>query len=134
MIPTQLMTAQQATRTYFLTVPEGTTLDQVTARAFWAHTSRLLQPGFKVEVLAEDMSWWAVLMCMDSGKNEALMTVLDHRELQPAALEADTAYDVKFRGPKKFCIIRKSDATVVEENIPTKEQAAARLAARMAAA
>ncbi len=114
-------------------VPEhGTPFEALLAPGYWAHCSAKLAPGARIEVYAEDDSYFAELIVRDAGRRYAKVAVLRHINLDSVeVLEAETAnggYEVKFQGPHlKWCVIRLSDRSRIVEG-KTKAEASAEMA------
>lgn len=124
MKPTQIFTAENSNVVFYLPVEPGTTIEDVLAPEFWAHVSRRMSPGNRIEIFAQD--FWAMLIVRSAGKVDAVVQVLQHVELgdAKAATATGSLYDVVWRSPtRKWGVIRISDKAVVKEDIQTKEQA-----------
>lgn len=136
MKPTRLQLAEHVTTNYFHTPEFGVSLEEICAPSYWAHVSRTLRPGDKIELLSPSGDWWALLIVRMSGKVEASVTVLQHVALGDAdAIKTpESPYDVMWRGPTaKWGIVRKDDKSVVKDQIDTKEAANQWLANHMKA-
>lgn len=117
-------------RTIFAVVPElGTSLDAMLAPEYWAHVAKNLKPGSRIEVTAEDGSWFAELYVRRASANAALVVVLRHYEFtngkaaQPEAASEHADFTVKFRGGAGWSVVRNSDKAIMFENGKTREQA-----------
>lgn len=117
-------------RTIFATNPEpGTTLEDMLAPEYWSHVAKNFKPGSRIEVTAEDGSWFAELYVRRASANAALVVVLRHYEFtsskaaQPEAASEHTDFTVKFRGGAGWSVIRNSDKAIMFENGKTREQA-----------
>lgn len=93
----------------------------------WAHVARKLEPFSRIEVLAEDGSWWAEYMILKVGPNwvkVALLRDADFREVARDAPEEDEL-DVNFIPARKWRVLRKKDGAVLMEGLATKDEAIA---------
>lgn len=116
----QLLEAEFA-RTVWTVKPEpGVTLEQLLQPESWAHVSKFLKPGSRVEVYPADGEWYAELYVRSSGDTEAKLVVLQHYVFS-AAKPADGDVEVKHRGEtKKWSVVRKSDKAVLVEGLETR--------------
>lgn len=126
--PTRLKEAEHSRNIWLLSVPSDITLDNLLQPDFWAHVGAQLRPCARIEVVPEDMSWFAELIVLDCGRLWAKVAPLRFVELAgkadvPTPSAAD-AYKVEFKGPiKKHVVIRQSDKVIVQEGIAQKEDA-----------
>lgn len=126
MKPTKLFSAEHAVVVYYHAPEFGVSLDDTLKPDYWTHVAKSLRVGHRIEMMAADGSWWAMLLVRAVGRHEAVVQALQHVELgEPVSVEiADSAYEIKWRGPaRKYGIVRKSDGEVIREDIPVKEQA-----------
>lgn len=116
----QLLEAEFA-RTVWTVKPEpGVTLEQLLQPESWAHVSKQLKPGSRVEVYPADGEWYAELYVRSAGDNEAKLVVLQHYAFS-AAKSVDGEVEVKHRGEaKKWSVLRKSDKAVLVEGLETR--------------
>jgi hypothetical protein len=116
-------------RTIFATVPEiGTTLDDMLAPEYWSHVAKNLKPGSRIEVTAEDGSWFAELYVRRSSANAALVAVLRHHDFVGKVVATDPAvehadFTVKHRGGAGWSVVRNSDKAIMFEKGETRDQA-----------
>ena len=102
-------------RNIFDVVPEhGTPFDALMDSGYWAHVSAKLKPGDRIEVRAEDGSYYAELIVQDAGRLYAKVAVLTHVkldavEVKEGGLSLD-GYEVAWKGPQlKWCVLRGKD-------------------------
>lgn len=111
------------------TVPAGMALDEVQRPEFWGHVAENLKPLARIEVIAEDLSYFAELLVIDCDRLWAktrLIRFVDLREDDSADVlpAAAAGFKVEFKGPtKKHIVVRLSDNVVVHEGIATKAEA-----------
>ena len=114
-------------RTVYSVVPEhGTPFDAVTEPDYWAHVSARMRPGDRIEVQAEDGSYWAELLVRDAGRLFAKVSVLRKVDLDEETvtgeLPVSSDMTIKWRGPHlKWCVLRGNDA--IKEHCQTKGEA-----------
>lgn len=95
-------------------VPFDTLLDP----KYWAHVSAQFKPCDRIEVNAEDGSYFAELIILDAGRLFAKVQVLRKVELKAVVVSGAISdeYEVKWAGPSaKWRVLRKAD------NAPLKE-------------
>lgn len=130
--PTTLQQAEHAIMVWAHVAAAGVPLEAVTAPAYWAHVSKKLAAGHRIEVRAEDGAWWANLIVLASGRMQARVAVLQHVALNDAdAPEAPSGFEVKFRGPCKWSVIREADGAVMVEKLASKGDAQDWMAANL---
>lgn len=113
-------------RVIYQACPEaGVTFEEVCEPAFWSHVAEKLKPSDRIEVLAEDGSYFAELLVVDAGRLYAKVAVLRFVELSSpdvAGIEKTLAeFKVEFKGPTlKHVVIRLSDNQIVQDGIARK--------------
>lgn len=125
--PTKLQPAEYVSRTYHHIPATGAALDDVLDPAYWAHVAKSLRPGDHIEILAEDGTWWAMLLVRYTGRTEAAVAKLSHVEFgEPSddlVSDSDTHSIAYGNYHTKFRVVRKSDKEVVKDGFDTKEAA-----------
>lgn len=113
--PQRFKLADYERNLWVVTPDAGTTLAEVMKPEFWAHCSHAMKPFDKIEVRAEDESYYAELLVRSAGKNWAVTSILAHVDLDQKAVHApDEDYAVGWGGPhQKHRVVRKRDAAVV---------------------
>lgn len=102
--------------TWSVSVPHGVKPDMLADYAMWRHVADKLRPYDQIYVVAEDSSFWAHLLVVQSEPRVgAVIKILDKISLNDNAAsdmpkEADE-YEIKHRGFAGWCIIRKKDNT-----------------------
>jgi hypothetical protein len=119
-------------RVIYQACPEnGVSFEDVLQPEFWSHVADKLKPTDRIEVLAEDGSYFAELLVIDAGRLYAKVAVLRFVELASSEVPADLAGDlaefkVEFKGPVlKHVVVRQSDKQYVQEGIARKADAEA---------
>lgn len=103
---------------------QGTTIEDMKAESYWAHVAKFLKPWDKIEVRAEDGSYYAEFIVRDSGRNWAKVELVFSHTFGTAGVEArplaDPEYIVKYAGPHaKYRVMRKSDNSVMRDGFAT---------------
>ncbi len=130
--PTVLQDAIHTARGYMLKVQRGVTAEDIMDPTFWNHVASQLREFDRIEVVSEDKAWWGLFLVVSAGAREARLMQLSFAEGKAQTSKAKPDLEVKFRGLRKFSLVRIADGEVIEEDIPTKEEAEQRLAARAA--
>lgn len=115
-------------------VPQGVSLDDLLVPAFWAHHAIKLRPWDEVRARAEDGTWVASLLVLDTSRTWAKVHLLAFHPLTTGdvsltqASEAEVKafvgkHRVTFRGAHKWSVVRIADSSVLEEGRATKEEA-----------
>ena len=88
--PHLLKEADYQRKVFHVVLEAGTGLDEVLAPNFWVHNTSRLKPLQKIEVLANDGSWYAELIVRSVSRAAAKVAVITHKVLEdPAASSAD---------------------------------------------
>lgn len=122
--------AEHQRNTFWFTAEAGTTIEQITNPAFWAHIASKLSPLDRIEVVTDDYSLFTEVIVLDRGNNWAKVAVIrepmnlsggsDISEIE----QAESPYEIKFTGPHtKHRVIRKSDKSTLKEGFATKAEA-----------
>lgn len=128
----------ELTRLIYSAVPEaGMPFEDLLKPECWAHVAQLLRPGYRVEVLAEDGSYFAELLVVSAGRLWAKVAVLRKVDLsavdsEPANAANDAATSVMWSGPhSKFRVMRQNAGggkDVLRDGFETREEATAWMA------
>ena len=110
------------------TAAYGVTREDIENPGYWAHVAARLRNKARIEVHAEDGSFYAEYLVINADKTWAKVLCLRFIDLKETAkLTAEQAtsifsgYDVKFRGPRKWSVVRKSDNAVLQEGMHSEE-------------
>ncbi|HET7409258.1 MAG TPA: hypothetical protein VFJ13_03595 [Paracoccaceae bacterium] len=119
--------AAEFERTVYVATPEhGTPYTDVLKREYWAHVGAMLKPFDRIEVRAEDGTWFAELIVRNAGPlfaDVAELRKVDLDVAEPPA--ADSAFEIKWRGPVlKFGVVRKADGGALKDGFATRDEAA----------
>jgi len=95
--------------------------------ALWVNIAGKMTMGTEVRCLADDMSFVAYGVCTFSQGSTVKIKIYAMHKLDQ--VDADkmgditSDYEIKLRGPKKWCVMKKSDGTVIKEGIATQLEA-----------
>lgn len=142
--PIRLQEADFGRTVFVCTAMPGTLPEDLAHQAYWAHVAPSLKPWARIEVRADDASWYAECLVLEAGRNWANVKTLHCWNLSgediartSAAIAAEYAglpYEVKFRGEHcLWSVLRKADAAVMHEGEATKAGADQWLRERMKA-
>lgn len=128
-LPPQCIREVEYVRTLWcVNVPAGHAPEDILAPGYWAHAATSMKGFDKLEVRAEDGSWYAEYLVLDCARTWAKIVPivgpirLDGGRLhKPPATSAEITaamndYEVKFRGPRLWSVVRISDGAVLKEN------------------
>lgn len=123
--PLALLPAAQYVTPYLIYVPSGTVVEQVCEPTFWANVAKKMRPGDKVEVMPNDMAWWAMLIVRAAGGLEAVVQVLQFETLGHAEVAArETPYEVRFvNAERKWGVFLRDGGDLVRDEFQVKEHA-----------
>lgn len=104
--------------------------DDMLKPTFWAHVVKnKLRRGDRIEVLAEDGTWFAELIVRAINGVEVVMGELRHVRFDGVSTRSAADYDTKWVSPAiGYRVTRTSDGVVVKEGLMSKEAIAAWLA------
>jgi hypothetical protein len=90
----------------------GTPADALLDPAYWAHVSSQMRRGDIVCALSEDNSYFCELLVIDAGKLFAKVIQLRCVKITSAQMlnvDVPDGYEIKFRGPRKWSVLRNKD-------------------------
>jgi hypothetical protein len=125
--PVRLAEGDHIRHVWVISVAPDVTLDVVRQPEFWSHVAANLSPCDRIEVMPEDMSWFAELMVLEADRVWAKTAVMRFVELAGADVDVTgSGFKVEYKGPeKKHCVIRESDKQILQEGIAKKADAQA---------
>lgn len=108
-----------------ITPTAGTPFDALLQPSYWANVAERLRPFDRIEVLAEDGSYFAILLVRAASRLSAKVAVLEKYDLDAVDdTSAESAFFVAWRGPhQKHAVIRAADKLAVQTGFDTKEAA-----------
>lgn len=104
---------------------EGTPYETVLGEAYWAHQARQFRPGDRIEVLPDEMHYFAELLVIAAGATWARVVELSRRELGVAAVpDKRMDYTVAWRGVhRKFAVVRTVDGAIIKDGFSQQQDA-----------
>lgn len=110
------------------TPEEGTPLENLSQRSFWAHVASKFKPCDIIEVVPDDMSYFARFIVLGAGQNWADVQLLGEvQKLGKSPYGSTNAdFEVGWKGPvNKWAVIRNSDKSIVAKGYNTRGEAEA---------
>jgi hypothetical protein len=124
-LQSQFVLATSARMVYALTLSEGQTYEELFKPETWAHVARHIQPGFKVEVMPEDGSFYAELLVRAASNLEVTVAELFRVNFGEIEERDEEQHEIKWAGPKaRYRVSRKADKAVIKDGFETAELAA----------
>ena len=127
--PTDFHLAESHHHRWAVMVEQGITKENLSDPSFWSHVSIKLRPWNHIEVYAKDGTFYAeylVLACDRTWAKVRQLVYLSLTDTDMSQTEAEIiteGYDCKFRGPRKWSVIRIADNAVLQENMHTQDEA-----------
>lgn len=128
--PSRFKLAETSRNVYMIVPEDGTPFDSLLEPSYWSHIADKLRPTDRIEVIAEDGSYFAELLVRSQGRMTAKVSVLRKVDLDPPEAASQTlGFDVQWKGPHhKHAVVRLSDKSIMQGSFDTKEMALAWLA------
>lgn len=127
--PSQIQLAQHAYRMHAAIITVGIRAADILKNAkFWSLCGRDLKYGDEIRTLSEDGSYMAKFFVNFADGNNISVVLLSETDLEVNDIKVAAEYEIKLCGPKKFCIQRVADGSIVKEGIDTKLAAERELA------
>jgi hypothetical protein len=120
--------AAYAFNVWAVTADKATTEDDLINPLFWAHVSRFLKVGDRIEVRSTDLDWYAELMVMGGNTTQTFVRLMRWVHLNSADIKKPTInaddYEIGWAGPsQKFRVLRKADKAVIQTGFDDKKTA-----------
>ncbi len=122
--PGRLRSEEYAHNVWVATAPFGVTREQLKEQTFWSHVAAQMRPRDELKVFAEDGTYFAHYLVLSCDRTWAVVHELAFVPIGEVSLseQALDDYEVKFRGPKKWSVVRKSDNKVLQEGLHSQAQ------------
>jgi hypothetical protein len=124
--PHRMQPAESKRTVWHVTTEAETPLDAVLDPKYWAGCASKMRSRDRIEVEAEEGTYFAELMVLDVGRASAQVVLMRKVEFKANTVSgADLGdFEVTWRGvDKKWCVVRKSDKRVQRDGLETKQQA-----------
>ena len=136
--PSRMKECEFERTVYTCTTHENTSPEDLLKPEYWTNVAEKFKPFDKVEARADDGSWYAELLVLETSRRWTRMHMLAAHNLttQDVSLTQSKLQEfaVEFKGPhRKHCVIRISDQEIIHEGESTKAGAHLWLAERIKA-
>ena len=127
--PAGLSLAESIRNVWCCTIERGVKREDIEDPGFWGHIAARLRPWDHIEVRSEDGIIYAEYLVLSCDRTWARVRNLSYHNLtdseisQTQAAQINGDYEVKFRGVKKFSVVRKSDRSLLQEGLHTEADA-----------
>jgi hypothetical protein len=123
---------------WVITAHENTKPEDLLRLEYWTNVAEKLKPYDKIEARADDGTWYAEYLVVESERLWSRVCLLNKVDLDeaPKSDEArpEAEFRVEWKGPAhKWSVIRSSDSAMVKEGLGSRTEANAWVAARMKA-
>lgn len=126
--PSRMKQGEYERTVWVATVEQGVGREDLKDPSFWAHVANKLRPWDKLEVRADDGTFYSEYLILACDRAWAQVHELMYASLTTSDIsltQADTL-QLKFRGPHlKWSVIRTADGAVLKEQCQTKDEASA---------
>ncbi len=122
--PSGMQLAEYSRNVWSITVKDD--IKALLKPEYWVHVAKMLKQFDRIEVLAEDGSYFADLIVTASSKKWAKVNILMHKKLAgtPKVVSAVPGFIVEWSGPHhKFRVVRDADKEIMSKEHETKELA-----------
>ena len=124
--PNRMKRAETLRTLYAVNAEHGTDREDLLKPDYWCHIAAKLTPLDRLEVRADDGTWWAEYLVISCDRTWAKVKELRWLELSNVAADDSdlSELEYKWRGPQaKHSVVRKSDQSVMAEKLNTKDEA-----------
>lgn len=132
--PSRMQDAEFTREVKTVTAEAGIEPRDLERQDYWAHVGQNLKPWTRIEVKADDGTWFADCIVLAAGRNWANVKVLQAFDLTSADVDRTRAsqveeylglpYEVRYRGEHELWgVLRKSDNAIMHTGAQTKGEA-----------
>lgn len=128
--------AQHMRNVWYVTPEFGTPVEALLDPQYWAHVSAKFKPRDRIEVDAEDGSYFVELRVEDAGRLFAKVVVLRRCDFVASVEKEEQTpeYKIMWAGPHaKWRIVRSTDKGLVKDGLETRSAAELYLASHVKA-
>lgn len=134
LLPNQLVQAEMARNIWRVHLESAMRPEDFMKSEAYAHVAKMLGRGDRLEVLAQDSSWYGEFLVRSVEGPNVQIGVLKFEKFGSTDLLAYEDYLVDWNPTARARVIRKSDNHIMVEGLPSKEAAEAWLRERSAPA
>ena len=126
--PTRFKGSEYERTVWVCTVEEGVDDKDLLKPDYWAHVANRMRPFDRIEVRADDGSYFAELLVVSVDRNWAKVKGLQYVSLVDESVGYEPGgskdYLVKWRGPhRKWSVLRMSDNAILKDECQTQAEA-----------
>ena len=123
--PSDFKLREHSFQRFSMVVPRKMTPEELTNPKLYEHVASKITPLSEIRVVAEDGSFRAELMVIFVTGTDVKTRVFQYTEFENVTYEEDdqAEYFIKFGGPKRWCIKKRSDGSDIKIDIPDKASA-----------
>lgn len=125
--PARMKPAEYNRTVFSVSIEHNITKEDLLLPQFWAHVAMSMKVNDRVEAFAEDGSFYAELLVVASDRTWAKMHMLSYHDLTKIVMDLGddvmNEYLIKFKGPKAWCVIRKSDNAILNDKMHSDDDA-----------
>jgi len=121
--PHLLREADYQRKVFHVVLEANTTLDDVLSPEFWVHNTSRLKAMQKIEVLAQDGSWYAELIVRSVSRVTAKVAVITYKVLEDvsAPVEGIGDHKIEHRKGVGWRAVNKTTKAIVVDGLPDQE-------------
>ena len=136
--PSRMKECEFERTVYTITTHENTSPEDLLKPEYWTNVAEKFKPFDKVEARADDGSWYAEFLVLETSRRWTRMHLLMQANLTTTDVSLTQSklgeFNIEWKGPaRKFCVIRASDQEMIHEGEQSKGTAHAWLAERIRA-
>jgi len=110
--PTKFAQSEVVRNQWAVTPEFDTPAEALLDPAYWAHVSAKLRRGDVITAMAVDDSYFAEYLVLEAGKLFAKVVLIRKVEITAKQIfnaDVPAGFEIKFRGPKKWSVLRGKD-------------------------
>lgn len=112
---------------WYADAEQGMVPEDLLEPAAWANIAAQCKPLDIIQVGADDASWWAEYLVVDAHNLWLKVRLLRKEIVEATPNKArpgqQAEYTVKYRGVKKWSVVRKGDNAIIKDGFQTREDA-----------
>lgn len=119
-LPVDVKPAEYIRVTYTHTVAQGNDFEKdVLNPDYWTHLANKLRAGDRIEIQAHDGSYFAEVVVAAVYSRAVAVAVVFKTNTKKNEIFDNPEYVIKFRGPRKWSVVRVKDSAIIKEDIAT---------------
>lgn len=120
----EFQTAEHRYSRFDCVVPMGVTKNDLENPGLWVNVAPRLRMFDEVRVVAEDHSFVAYLIVTFSQGTDARLKIIGGADLDGEEIDIPASkYEIKLRGPLKWCLMNNETGECIKDGIPKKSDA-----------